>query len=79
MIEKWSNAFPSITFDSKGEINVEREGLTIRQYYAGLFMAAILANPNMLDGKDENNINWAKEATIKYTDALIEELNKEKP
>lgn len=46
-------------------------GLTIRQYYAGLLMAAIVQNPNHIGGY----LSAAAEA-VKHSDALIAELNK---
>ena len=45
-------------------------GLTIRQYYAGLAMQGIISRPNDLKALQE------LELAVKYADALIEELNK---
>lgn len=50
-----------------------KDGLTIRQHYAGLFMASLLANPH----PDVQAMNDFPRAAVSWADDLITELNKQ--
>lgn len=62
-----------------GSNHVLENGLTIRQYYAGLAMHGLLANTIVNNPNEKHKMittkNLAKSA-LSYTDALINELNK---
>lgn len=47
-------------------------GLTIRQHFAAMVMAAYSANPNTWNRDEKDKAEWA----VKDADALIEALNK---
>ncbi len=49
------------------------EGLTKREYFAGLAMQAILSNPVQHSGVF---LNWVAEASLKYADQLLNQLEK---
>jgi hypothetical protein len=53
-------------------------GITLRQYYAGLAMKGILSSCDVENNPYIDADNLARQSVI-YSDALIAELNKEKP
>lgn len=69
-------AFP-ITQQFDGEFHTH-SGLTIRQYYAGLAMQGLLANPIVNNPNEKHKMitteNLSKSA-LSYADAIINELN----
>lgn len=70
------NAFPAIAFNSEGQINIERDGLTIRQYFAAMAMQGILANKKMLEMISNSDEHTMSEMAVSAADDLINELNK---
>lgn len=55
-----------------------RSGLSIRQHFASMAMSGILTNSEMVNDKDDRSVEWTAVASVKFADALIAELNKEK-
>lgn len=63
----------SSTFNSDGQTcDSGYTGLTIRQYFSALNMAALNANPDSWNRSENDKAEWA----VKDADALIKELNK---
>ena len=60
-------AFPCAAMDAV-EGTIYQEGLTKREWFAGMALQGLLANPN-----------GRAEAAVYYADALIKELEKDKP
>jgi len=58
----------------------EYEGLTIRQYYAGMMLQAIVSSPETLVAINEKLTNHTiHEIAVRYADLLIAELNRSEP
>lgn len=72
-------AFPSTMLVSKNGTYIDNfgeDGMTLRQYYAGLAMQGIIAScPSGMDATKIPFEDWAKSA-VKQADALIKELEK---
>ena len=67
-----SPAFARASFyHPDGSYDPPQEGLTTREYYAGLAMEGLLANRNF-------SYDTIPSYAVKIADKLIEELNKEK-
>lgn len=66
----------SAAFGSGGDYDLGTEGMTLRQYYAGLAMKAYAGS-----SRNGNPIDYSENAknAVNMADALIAELNKEKP
>jgi hypothetical protein len=71
MITNTTPAYPQTTFDDKGHItsSIKDEGLTIRQYYAGLAMQTLI-------NKYSAPWDYLAEKSVLMADNLISELNK---
>jgi hypothetical protein len=54
------------------------DGMTMRQYYAGLAMQGILSSA-FINPSDLSNEKGISELAVTYSDALIRELNKTQP
>lgn len=70
---------PAMPFiDDADPINPDRwTGLTIRQYYAGLAMQGLLSSINWNESvATDGFIKHTAELSLKFTNALINELNK---
>jgi hypothetical protein len=48
-------------------------GLTKREYFAGLAMQGLLSNPAQID---TTNFEWVAQHALGYADALLKELEK---
>jgi hypothetical protein len=51
------------------------DGMTLREYYAGLAMQGFCANESVTDSQGDGLV--IARAAVKHADALIAELNKE--
>lgn len=75
-------AFPSvqvIDFKKAGEaewIEMPFTGLTKREWFAGIAMKAILSNPELIDTRSDNGVNWVKEYAYQQADAMLAEGEK---
>lgn len=56
---------------------VYSQGLTKREYFAGLAMQGMLANRNIVESLTRTEIEWVSEKSVILADALIEQLTKE--
>lgn len=67
-------AFPSSAVIEK------KNGMTLREYYAGLAMQGILASPKPLKAGEDRSLSQCEclaNYAVVYADALIAELQKE--
>jgi len=65
-------AYPTIHQNSDGTLDYSlNQGLTKREYFAGLAMQGLLAT----SGKLSTNSKWLSEASIRYADELLNQLN----
>lgn len=75
-------AMPNVAFDKEGIFtHAESEGhygLTIRQHFAAIAMQGVLASCDIDNNPFISPVDCATQS-VKYADALIAELNKEKP
>ena len=63
---------------SSAEVKSYKEnGMTLREYYAGLAMQGILAN-DFNNGIDYSQYVYHSECAVKYSDSLIAQLEKER-
>ena len=53
------------------------KGLTKREYFAGLAMQGILNDPQPISNSINDNVRLTAEHSVKYADALLEELSKQ--
>lgn len=51
-----------------------QQGLTKREYLAGLAMQGMLANNAMIDGHSQHEMTWIAEHAIKQADELLKQL-----
>lgn len=51
-----------------------QEGLTKREYFAGLALQGILSNPKQIDTTE---FKWVAEHALGYADELLEQLEKQ--
>ena len=75
-------AFP-ITNDIALGIVVDREvspeGMTLREYYAGLAMQGLLSDPDLGQGMKKGDfLKWLATYSVESADALIGELEEKK-
>jgi hypothetical protein len=72
-----TNPHESIHPDTKEnpQFNYPHFGLTKREYFASMAMQGLLSNsPDWNDS--DHCLNWVAESSVKFSDALIEVLNK---
>ena len=67
--------------DAPEQVSVAQSGMTLREYYAGQAMAAMIANPNILrpqenENKEEDIKNFTAIA-VEYADGLLSALGNE--
>jgi len=71
-------AFPCVSFSGDGHFSHFQEGLTKREYFAGIAMQGFLGS------LDANNVNWCPsldnmqyivKSSVTISDLLIKELN----
>lgn len=79
MITGNEEAFPRTSTGHLDSFVEGAVGLTIRQHFAAMAMQGLLSNANICDSKNEASLNWVSEGAVKFADAVINELNKEKP
>lgn len=65
-------AFASVAIS--GENGYQQDGLTKREYFAGLAMQGLLSNPKQID---TTNFKWIAEHALGYADELLEQLEKQ--
>lgn len=56
-------------------------GLTKREYFAGLALQGILANPRFTENTEKSNTNllgWASNRAVEHADQLLKELENER-
>lgn len=53
-------------------------GLTKREDFTKAAMVALLSNPEMIDGLDDNQIEWIVSSSAKVADMQLEELERTK-
>ena len=73
-MENGKNLIHSWNINEKGEGNYQ--GLTKREYFAGLAMQGLLSNPNInrpLTGEDDKHARFS-EVCIQYADSLLKQL-----
>ncbi len=67
--------------DAPEQISVAQSGMTLREYYAGQAMAAMIANPNILrpqeNDKKEEDIKKFSAIAVEYADGLLSALGNE--
>ena len=51
-----------------------QQGLTKREYFAGLAMMGLLANSSIIDGHSEHEMKWISEHSLKQADELLKQL-----
>ena len=65
-------AYPTIHQNSDGTLDYSlNQGLTKREYFAGLAMQGLLATSRNLS----TDSKWLSEAAIRYADELLNQLN----
>lgn len=67
--------------DAPEQVSVAQSGMTLREYYAGQAMAAMIANPNILrpqeNDKKEEDIKKFSAIAVEYADGLLSALGNE--
>lgn len=59
-----------------GKKYIYNEGITKREYFAGLAMQGLLSNSSILDLHTESAIDWIARHSVLQADALLLELSK---
>lgn len=79
MEKKEQQAFPShFEYSAKwGGDAIQEQGLSKREYFAGLAMQGLLANSTINQGYS-SCLDWARSA-VEFADALIEQLSTPQP
>lgn len=65
-------AFAAVGYDALGG-GYSQDGLSKREYFAGLAMQGLLSNPGQID---TTNFEWVAEHAVGYADKLLDTLSK---